>query len=783
MFVLILSFACVAAVIPVLASRLGRRVFYVASLVPAGAFIWGVRAYSQISATSPLTEQAAWVPQLGLRIGLRFDGFAFLMLSLVAGIGFFVFVYAGSYFHAEPIIGRFAATLLLFSGSMLGLVLADNLLALFMFWELTSITSYLLISIEDNKAAARSGAMQALLITGMGGLAMLGGFVLLGEAAGTYSMAELLARPPSGSVVNVALVLVLIGAFTKSAQVPFHTWLPRAMNAPTPVSSYLHSATMVTAGVYLVARFSPAFAEYSLWRPLVITFGLATMLIGAYRSLRQHDLKLLLAYGTISQLGLMMLLFGVGTSESIFAGCTLLIAHGIFKAALFMLVGIIDHQSKTRDLRVLGGLGAQWPVVAVTAGIVAASMAGIPPLFGFLAKEEALAALGETGFSWGAFVLLGVVIGSSLTVAYSARFVWGAFGPPQASMIRDLDPAGHESAGEQAPKPSKMFMAPVVALASLTLLFGLLPSLIDPMIAKAYESLVGLTTDHHLALWHGFTQALALSVVAIGAGFVLFCWRQRVEKLQESIPRVPSAQRGYDRTVKGLVEGADAVTGFVQHGSLPIYLGVILVTMIVLPGVPLLSDSVMPHLWFADSPMQVVVGFIMIVCACAAAVARRRFAAVLLVGAVGYGMAALFVIQGAPDLAITQLLIETLGVAVFVLVFRHLPANFVRNNLPGRQGGQIVIALFAGVFIFLFTLFAIGARTQRSISGEYLKKAYSEAGGHNVVNVIVVDFRGFDTMGEIVVLAVAALGVAAIVRAKKAPAELKDEPAAAEVES
>ncbi len=773
MFVLILAFGCVAAVLPVLASRIGRGVFYVAAAVPAAAFIWGVGAYGQISDSGPLLEQAAWVPQLGLTLGLRFDGFAFLMLSLVAGIGVLVFLYAGSYFHAEPIIGRFAATLLLFSGSMVGLVLADNLLALFLFWELTSITSYLLISIEDEKTAARSGAMQALLITGMGGLAMLGGFVLLGEAAGTYSMAELLERPPSGSVVNVALLLVLIGAFTKSAQVPFHSWLPRAMNAPTPVSSYLHSATMVTAGVYLIARFTPAFADYSVWRPLVISFGLASMLIGASRSLRQHDLKLLLAYGTISQLGLMMLLFGVGTKESIFAGCTLLLAHGIFKAALFMLVGIIDHQSKTRDLRKLDRLGAQWPVVTATAGVVAASMAGIPPLFGFLAKEEALGALGETGFAWGVPVLIGVVIGSSLTVAYSARFVWGAFGPRPVSMIPHQGFVRNEAVGQQVPKPSKMFLAPVFVLAVLTLLFGLFPSLIDPVIARAYASLVGVRAEHHLALWHGFTQALALSAVAIGAGFALFSWRLRVEKLQDSMPQVPSAQRGYDRTVKGLLEGADAVTGFVQHGSLPIYLGVILLTMIVLPGIPLLSDGVMPDLWFADSPMQVVVGLIMIVCACAAAVARRRFAAVLLVGAVGYGMAALFVIQGAPDLAITQLLIETLGVGVFVLAFRHLPADFVRSKFRRSQGVQIAIALLAGVFVFLFTLFAIGARTEPSISGEYLDKAYSEAGGNNVVNVIVVDFRGFDTMGEIVVLAVAALGVAALVRAKRSPAEVE----------
>ena len=352
LFALLLAFVVVAALLPFVARAVGSRAGYVAALPPLAACVWALLRRSDTADGAAIGESTSWVPELGLELGLRFDGFSFLMVGLVAGIGVLVFAYAASYFSRDdPRIGRFTATLLVFAGAMFGLVLADNLLALFLFWELTSVTSFLLIGTDDQKVAARSGALQALLITGMGGLAMLLGFILLGETAGTYSMSELLADPPTGGVVDAALVLVIVGALTKSAQAPFHSWLPRAMNAPTPVSAYLHSATMVKAGVYLVARFSPAFADAGPWRPLVIGCGLASMMIGGYRALRQFDIKLVLAYGTISQLGLMMALFGAGTPETTFAGCTLLIAHGLFKASLFMVVGIVDHQTHTRDLR------------------------------------------------------------------------------------------------------------------------------------------------------------------------------------------------------------------------------------------------------------------------------------------------------------------------------------------------------------------------------------------------------------------------------------------------
>ncbi len=755
-------------VMPALVRVLGTRAFHVAALAPLGVLVWAGANWSAVAAGRGPRWTVEWVPALGLTLGLGLDGLSLLMVLLIAGVAALVFLYAGSYFHDDdPALGRFGTTMLLFAAAMVGLVLAEDLFALFLFWELTSVASYLLIGTDDQRAPARSGARQALLITGMGGLAMLGGFIVLGESAGTWSMTALLAEPPSGRVVDVALLLVLVGALTKSAQVPFHSWLPRAMAAPTPVSAFLHSATMVTAGVYLIARFTPSFATSVGWRPVVIGAGAASMIVGGYRALRQHDLKALLAHGTISQLGLMTLLFGVGTTSAAAAGCLLLVAHGVFKASLFMVVGVVDHQTRTRDLRHLSGLGRRWPLAATSAVLAAASMAGIPPLVGFVAKESALAALGEVEYRWGPWLLATVVVGAMFTVAYSARFVWGAFGPAEHTQRP-------EAVVRDAPVPPVRFVAPAALLAVAGLAAGLFPALLEPLIDLATESLHLGEPHEHLALWHGLTPALAMSVAAICGGALLFVGRRRVERAQGRLPRLLSAQGAYDAVLKGVLEGADLLTAAVQHGSLPIYLGIILVTVVALPLVPLLAGFDLPGLVVAESPAQLLVAVVMVAAALAATRARRRMDAVLLVGAVGYGMAAMFVIQGAPDLAITQLLVETLGVAVFVLVFRKLPAQFPTDPLRagrsvlGARIPRVAVAVSAAVFAFVVTLAATGARTGEPISTEYLARAESDAGAANVVNAIVIDFRGFDTIGEITVLVVASLGVAALVRAREA---------------
>jgi multicomponent Na+:H+ antiporter subunit A len=541
---------------------------------------------------------------------------------------------------------------------------------------------------------------------------------------------------------------------------------------------------MVKAGVYLVARFAPAFALVGPWRWIVLGSGGASLVLGGYRALRQHDLKLVLAYGTVSQLGFLVVLFGAGLPELAFAGCVLLIAHAAFKAALFLTVGIIDHQTHTRDLRALTGLGRRWPVVTGAAVLAAASMAGIPPLLGFIAKELALDGLLAEGTPAQAVLLVVVVGGSMLTFAYSARFVWGAFGA--ADVHHGLE---RTQVGADAPHASRAFAGAPVVLAGLGLLLGVAPALVAPLVDDAWEAFGFEAQAPHLSLWHGLSVPLGLSALVIAGGAVLFVARVRVERWQAAAPRVPSALGAYERAVRGLLGGSDRVAGVVQNGSLPVYLSVLLLTLVVVPGIPLVASGG-PDVWpaWVDSPMQLVLGAIMLVAAVAAALSRRRFAAVLLLSAVGYGMAALFIVQGAPDLALTQLLIETLGTVAFVLVLRHLPDGFPPTVVPGRRVLPAVVGAAVAAFVFYFAVTAGSVsgtptpdastagtdahagvqhgETQTgddTVSEEYLARSLPEAHGHNVVNVIVVDFRGFDTLGEITVLVVAALGVWSLV--------------------
>ncbi|HUH07490.1 MAG TPA: proton-conducting transporter membrane subunit, partial [Egibacteraceae bacterium] len=484
LFALLALHAALALLAPAIARRLGRGVFLVCGLAPAATVAWALTAASSVIAGAPLAQTLRWAPSLGLQATLRLDAFALVMVALVSGIGTLIFAYSARYFSPRPDLGRFTATLTAFAGAMLGLVLADNLLLLYVFWELTSITSYLLIGFEDTKGSARAAALQALLITAAGGLAMLGGFVLLGQSAGTYSLAAIVASPPAGGLIGVAVALILLGAFTKSAQAPFHMWLPAAMEAPTPVSAYLHSATMVKAGVYLIARLGPAMAvSAALWRPAVVIVGVATMLLGGYRALRQYDLKLLLAFGTISQLGLMVVLLGIGRPEATAAGVLLLLAHGAFKATLFMVTGVIDHQTGTRDVRRLSGLGRRTPVLFAVAAVAAASMAGLPPLLGFVAKESVYEALLHGGGGViNVVALAGVALGSVLTFAYSVRFLHGAFADKRADARRD-------AIGPEAPRARASFVAPAALLAVFTLVVGALPEPLSPLVGAAGRAL------------------------------------------------------------------------------------------------------------------------------------------------------------------------------------------------------------------------------------------------------------------------------------------------------
>jgi multicomponent Na+:H+ antiporter subunit A len=739
-------------------------------LGPLAAVGWAIANAGRVLDGEAVTQRVSWVPELGLTIDLRLDGFGLLMVALVSGIGVLIFAYARWYFADRPGLGRFAGLLVAFSGAMLGLVLADNLLLVYVFWELTSVTSYLLIGFEDDKPAARAAALQAILTTAAGGLAMLGGFVIIGLEAGTFQMSAILAEPPGGTLVDVALVLVLLGAVTKSAQVPFHSWLPGAMAAPTPVSAYLHSATMVKAGVYLIARFSPAFADASTWRPVVLVLGLATMLVGGLRALRQHDLKLLLAYGTVSQLGFMVVLLGAGLHEATIAGCAVLLAHGAFKAALFMTVGVIDHQAHTRDIRRLHRLWhvRGWRPTIVAVVVAGASMAGLPLALGFIAKEAAYEALLHGGVGRVDVALLaGVVLGSVLTFAYTVRFVRGILSPATAD-DPVLDP----------PPPAGPFAAPVLLLGGVTLVLGIVPALATDLVNAAALALDAGIEPVELKLWHGVNQALLLSAATIATGAALAAGARRVEALQDRAPRLPSADDGYRGVLSGTLRLATRTTGFVQNGSLPIYLAVILTTVIALPGWALVFETRWPTLPdLVDSPLHPVVSAVVITSALAAAVVRRRFDAVLLLGGVGFSVAVIYVIQGAPDLALTQLLIETLGLLIFVLVLRRLPTR-VDDDQGWRfaTGLRVLVSGAVGLFIFHFAITASNGRTAAPVSEAYLERALPEGHGRNVVNVILVDFRGLDTLGEITVLAVAALGIVSLVQAALRAAAAGREP-------
>ncbi len=733
--------------------RVGRISILLAGLPPLATVVWLATRLPAVDEGDVFTEHVDWIPELGVNLDLRLDGFAALMVLLVAGIGVLVVAYAGPYFGTiPPTTVRLLGLLTLFAGSMLGLVLSDNLLVLYGFWELTSVTSFLLIGNRHEDPRARAAALQALIVTGAGALAMLAGFIVLGQAGGTYRLSELVADPPSGTAVTVAVVLMLLGAFTKSAQVPFHSWLPGAMVAPTPVSAYLHSATMVKAGVYLVARLAPAFLALDLWRPLLESVGIATLIVGGLRALRQTDLKLLLAYGTVSQLGLMVAVFGWGTGDALAAGCVMLLAHAAFKAAAFMVVGIVEHQAGTRDLRQIPRPAAGWTPTIVVAAIAAASMAGVPLLFGFIAKEADFDAYLDSG---GSVALAGVVAGSALTAAYSARFLAGALG-----RLADR-PA------EPAPRPTAMFVAPAVVLAAATVLFGVVPHLADDLVDAAADSLrVGLDEDVHLALWHGLTSELVLSGAALTIGGLLFVGRRRVDRVLAIGSRLPSAAAGYTASLRGLNAVANRVTAVAQPGSLPLYLGVILLTAAAVPGVLLLGGTWWPG-WpdLVDVPAHVPLAALLLSSALAATIVRRRFSGALFLGMAGYAMAGLFMVQGAPDLALTQVAIETLTTVLFVLVLRRLPDRFEPTRAAARRAVRIAVASVVAGLVFVMTIAVAAIDPPTTVSDQMIARSVPQGHGRNVVNVTLVDFRAIDTLGEITVLAAGAIGTVALARA------------------
>jgi multicomponent Na+:H+ antiporter subunit A len=749
-----------AAAAPAIVRLLDRRAFLVLALVPAASFAWLLPRVADATDGVTTREHIGWIDTVSLDIDLAITPLSGILSLLVTGVGALVLVYCAWYFRASDSgVWRFSGVLTAFAGTMLGLVLSDNVFVLYVFWELTTVLSYLLIGHNPDRRANRRAAMNALLVTTFGGLAMLVGLVILSQEAGTANVQGILAASPEGSLTTAAVLLVLVGALTKSALVPFHFWLPGAMAAPTPVSAYLHAAAMVKAGIFLVALMAPVFADVPGWRPGLVVLGITTMIIGGLRALRQYDVKLLLAYGTVSQLGFLTAMVGAGTRAAAFAGLALVCAHALFKATLFLVVGIVDRSTGTRDLRELTGLRRARPMLFVVTVVAAGSMAGLPPFFGFTAKESGLAAFTELGHDlgwhgWGLLATAGVVVGTILTVAYSARFVWGVFAdkPGVEPRVVTSFPAGFH-------------LAPVV-LAAATIAAGFAGPWLTPwMMSYAADYPAG---EHEpvLTLWHGLTPALGLSALCIAAGLALFAGRKRVAALQGRLATrvtLPDAEQAYSALMRGIDRFSVEVTGRTQRGSLPFYLSIILAVLVVVPGVALVRAWGDVSVRGADSPVQVVVGALMVVAAVLTVRSRRRLRAVLLVGITGYGTALLFVAHGAPDLALTQVLVETFLLVTFVLVLRRLPPFFSDRPFSATRWVRISIGVLTGVAVAGYALVSTSARTARPVSEGFPEPAVDYGGGANIVNVTLVDIRAWDTLGELSVLAVAATGVASLI--------------------
>jgi multicomponent K+:H+ antiporter subunit A len=706
-----------------------------------------------------------WMPEADIDLLLRMDGLAMLFAGLIFAIGLLVIVYARYYLSDTDPFARFHGWLLAFMGAMVGIALSDHLIVLVVFWEATSLTSFMLIGTQHHRPDARSGARMALAVTGAGGLALLAGVLLLGHIVGSYEITRVIR---AGDTIRAhpwygpTLALVLVGAFTKSAQVPFHFWLPNAMAAPTPVSAYLHSATMVKAGIFLLARLYPALSGTDAWFWAVGGAGLVTLAFGAYEALFRHDLKGLLAYSTISHLGLITLLLGLGSPLAAVAAVFHIVNHATFKASLFMAAGIIDHETGTRDMRRLAGLWRWMPVTGALAIVASAAMAGVPLLNGFLSKEmffgETLALAGRGPAEYAVPVI--ATFAAAFSVAYSVRFAHDVFfnGEP-----RGLDRVPHE--------PPRFMRVPVELLVVLCIAIGIAPGLtIAPLLVVASEAVIGAPPPaFSLAIWHGFNLPFVMSAIALGGGVLIYRTLRHSGRLHAHVSGAWTGHRVYEGLLAAAEKGARRFTHATADGRLRPQLLWLFAVIAAAAGAPFavawrggtLDGPHVAHYTVPSVAATVVAALAIAATFATTWLHRRRLVALVIVGAVGLVVALAFAVLSAPDLALTQLVVEVATVILMLLALAFLPQTTPRETPRGRQLHDAGIAVGVGVALAWATWW-MTTRGGTSVSAEHIARSAPEGGGNNIVNVILVDFRGFDTYGEITVLAIAALGIAAL---------------------
>ncbi|WP_339106785.1 monovalent cation/H+ antiporter subunit A [Roseovarius rhodophyticola] len=759
---LVVALPFLGALLPGLMNSAGRQACAgVTFIVSLAAFIGLLTNLPAIMAGEVVQARVDWLPALGLNFNLMLDGLGFFFAFLILGIGLLIITYARYYLSRDDNMGEFFTYLLLFQGAMVGITLSDNILLLLVFWELTSLSSFLLIGYWKHLPEGRQGARMALAVTGMGGLAMIAGMLILGNIVGSYDFSvilqnrELIQASPH---YVPALILILLGCFTKSAQFPFHFWLPHAMAAPTPVSAYLHSATMVKAGIFLMARMWPALSGTPEWVMIVTTAGLITMVLGAVIALFKHDLKALLAFSTVSHLGLITMLLGTGTAFGALAAVFHILNHATFKAALFMSAGIVDHEAKTRDIPRLGGLAKLMPVTFVIATIAALSMAGIPFLNGFLSKEMMLEEATHTtlfGIPWLVPVL--ATIGSLFSAAYCFRFIGHTFLGP----VRDDYPAHPHDPGPG------MWLPPAI-LVVLVVVIGVAPFLAQPAVFFVTEAVLGGTAEipiKYIKIWHGLVPALFMSVAAVVGGLIVLAMFKPLMRAWDAAPR-PEAKVIFEGLVEAIVGFAQAIILRLHNGSFSRYAAFASLAIVVAGYYAWRTGTVgeATRVMQPVSPVALA-GWVMLVAATCglATLHRNRLLSLVLIGIVGLMVSVGFVFFSAPDLAMTQITVEVVTIILLLLALNFLPNVTPVESSALRRTRDIAVAIAGGLATMGLSMhYLLRDAVTTPISEFHLANSYKGGGGTNVVNVILVDFRGFDTYGEIIVLGIAALLIYAL---------------------